>query len=308
MNLTPMGTETVSERFKDIDSWSTAGAVEAMLEAQISAVAAVRDAVPEIAAAADAAAARLNDGGRLFYAGAGTSGRIAVQDGVELGPTFGWPADRTAYVLAGGLEATTRSAEGAEDDEGAAIAALEEHGVAAGDVLVAVAASGRTPFTVAAVREANRRGALTIGVANNTPSALLEEAQIGVCAATGSEVVAGSTRMKAGTAQKVILNLFSTAMMIRCGRVYQGLMVDMVISNEKLHQRGVAMIAQLAKVSAEEAETALRNAEDDIKLGVLLALGADRRRGRDLLATANGVLRDAVDQFNADENSKRIKE
>ncbi len=289
-----MPTETVSERFVDIDMWSTESAVNAMFEGQLSAVSAVRTEVPAIARAAEAAAERLRQSGRLVYAGAGTSGRIAVQDGVELGPTFGWPAERLAYALAGGPAALSRSAERAEDDAEAAIRDLRELQIGKDDVLVAVAASGRTRYTLSAVEIANAAGALTIGVANNRPSPLIETAQIGICAETGSEVIAGSTRMKAGTAQKTILNLFSTATMIRCGRVYKGLMVDMIISNEKLQDRAIAIIERLTKVDRVSAKAALATAEGNIKVGVLCALGADVKEANQCLLANNGALRDAI--------------
>ncbi len=302
-----MSTEAVSERFADIDRWSTLSAVSAMFEGQLSAIAAVGAELEAIARAADAASQRLMQGGRLIYTGAGTSGRIAVQDGAELGPTFGWPAERIAYALAGGKSALFESAELAEDDAALAARNLDEISVTSADVLVGVAASGNTPYTVSAIETANGVGALTIGIANNKPSLLLETAQIGICAETGSEVIAGSTRMKAGTSQKVILNLFSTATMIRCGHVYQGLMVDMVVSNQKLQARGVAIIERLANVDTSVAETALKMAEGNIKIGVLCALGAGIDKAKQLLARNNGMLRDAVCYFESSDASNRIQ-
>lgn len=289
-----MLTENVSERFADIDSWSTYNAVSAMFEAQLAAVAAVGPELAAISQAAEAAARHLMEGGRLIYAGAGTSGRIAVQDGVELGPTFGWPAESVAYAVAGGRDALFRSVEFAEDDAAAAAADLKELSVEKNDVLVGLAASGRTPYTISAIEEANAADALTIGIANNRPSLLLDKAQIGICAVTGSEVIAGSTRMKAGAAQKTILTLFSTATMIGCGRVYRGLMVDMEISNRKLKGRAVEIIKQLAGVGNAAAEAALDNAGGNIKLGVLGALGMEPGGAERLLSRRNGILRDAV--------------
>ncbi len=289
-----MPTENASERFADIDRWSTDSAVGVMYEAQLSAIAAIGPQLATIARAADAAARRLKRGGRLIYVGAGTSGRIAVLDGVELGPTFGWPAERVAYAMAGGREALMGSVELAEDDAQAAARDLDAMDVAGNDVLVGVAASGRTPYTVAAVEKANAAGALTIAVSNNQPAPLLEKAQIGICAETGSEVIAGSTRMKAGTAQKAILNLFSTATMICCGRVYQGLMVDMVVSNRKLKARGVNIVKRLASVDEGAAAKALDAAENNIKLAVLHAKGLSLAEAAELLSRRDGVLRDAV--------------
>ena len=299
-----MPTENASERFADIDRWSTHGAVSAMFEAQLSAVAAVRPELANIALAAEAASQRLMEGGRLIYAGAGASGRIAVQDGVELEPTFGWPVARVAYALAGGRDALVGSVELAEDDAEAAARAIDEIAITENDVLVGMAASGRTPYTLSAIDKANVAGALTIGIANNQPSPLLEKAQLGICAETGSEVIAGSTRMKAGTSQKAILTLFSTATMIRCGRVYRGLMVDMVISNQKLQARAVEIIKQIAEVDDAAAETALDAAAGNIKLGVLHALGLELNEASRVLSQRKGILRDAVCDLNAKSASK----
>ncbi len=269
-----------------------------MFEAQLSAIAAIGPELATIARAAEAASSRLMERGRLIYAGAGTSGRIAVQDGAELGPTFGWPVERVAYALAGGNTALVSSVELAEDDAAAAVRDLNEFSITENDVVVGVAASGRTPYTVSAIEAANAAGALTIGISNSRPSPLLEKARIGICAETGSEVIAGSTRMKAGTAQKAILNLFSTATMMRCGRVYRGLMVDMAVSNRKLRSRAVAMIERLAGVGEAAAESALDAAEGNIKVGVLRALGVDAGEAERLLTRHKGILRDAVCELN----------
>lgn len=302
-----MPTENVSERFADIDRWSTLDAVSAMFEAQFSAVAAIGPELASIAEAAEETARRLLAGGRLIYAGAGTSGRIAVQDGVELGPTFGWPAEQVAYALAGGESALLKSVELAEDDTGAAARDLNALAVSENDVLIGVSASGSTPYTLVAVETANEAGALTIGIANNRPSRLLDQARIGICAETGSEVIAGSTRMKAGTSQKIILNLLSTAAMIRCGRVYQGLMVDMTVSNRKLQARAGTMIGRLAGVDKAAAENALKAAEGNIKLAVLCALGLDARKALELLARHGGALREAVTELHDNPAGKGVK-
>jgi N-acetylmuramic acid 6-phosphate etherase len=199
-------------------------------------------ALPDIAACVAAIADRLGRGGRLFYAGAGTSIRIAVQDGTELGPTFDWPEARTGYLIAGGEGALREAVEGAEDDAAEAAAQVAEAGVGPPDAVIGIAASGRTPFTVAAVRAARDAGALTVGIAGATKAPLLEAAEHAICLATGPEVLAGSTRMKAGTAQKVALNLISTQVMVRLGRVHGGLMVDMRPANAKLRRRARAMV------------------------------------------------------------------
>lgn len=290
-------TETLNPRFVDIDRWPTAEAVEAMLEGQLSAAAAVRPIVGAIAAAADAAALRLQAGGRLVYAGAGTSGRIAVQDGVELGPTFGWAQDRLVFLLAGGMAALSVSAEGAEDDYDDAAAQIVRADIGPNDVVIGVAASGRTPFTIGALDAARERGALTIGMSNNAQAPLLAAAEHPLLADTGSEVIAGSTRMKAGTAQKIVLNLLSTAIMLRLGRVYRGLMVDMVISNDKLLGRAHGMVQTLTDCDADAAIAAIDTASRDIKTAVLVARGLTLADATDLLARNGNILRQAIDEL-----------
>jgi N-acetylmuramic acid 6-phosphate etherase len=287
-------TETRDARFVDIDRWPTTQAVNAMLDGQIAALIALKNQTEAIAQAAEAAAARLKSGGRLCYAGAGTSGRIAVQDGVELGPTFGWPHKRLAYLMAGGMTALAFSAEGAEDDGEEARKGVRDNAIGPADVLIGVAASGRTPFTVAAIDAARAAGALTISVANNAHTPLLYAAEYPILADSGSELIAGSTRMKAGSAQKVVLNILSTAMMLRLGRVHDSLMVDMVISNDKLLRRGQNMVALLAHVDDATAQDALQKADNNIKLAVLIAKGLPHDSAVKTLAAYNGILRDAL--------------
>ncbi|MES2046156.1 MAG: N-acetylmuramic acid 6-phosphate etherase [Pseudomonadota bacterium] len=289
-----MPTEAADPRFVDIDEWPTTMAVGAMLEGQLAAVAAIHSQVDLIARAADAAAARLRQGGRLVYAGAGTSGRIAVQDGVELTPTYGWPSERLIFILAGGQTAMMASVEGAEDDAANARSAVAAERIGPTDVVIGVAASGRTPFTIAAVEAARLAGALTIGIANNPDTPLCAASEIAIVADTGSEAIAGSTRMKAGTAQKVILNLFSTATMLRAGLVYRGLMVNMKVSNDKLADRAVAMVAGIAEVDRDRAAAALAAAGKGIKPAVLVACGASMAEATSLLADVHGDLRSAL--------------
>jgi N-acetylmuramic acid 6-phosphate etherase len=294
MQLPVAATEDVDPRYAELDAWPLANAMEAMWEGQMSAVAAVREALPGLTAAAEAAAGVLGDAGRLIYVGAGTSGRVAVQDGAELTPTFAWPASRTVFVMAGGDGAFTRSVEGAEDDERQAEAQIEAADVSPRDVVIGVAASGSTPFTVAAIARAAALGAVTIGLANNAATPLLDAARYPVLLATGSELLAGSTRMKAGTAQKIALNLISTGIMIRLGRVYRGMMVNMHIANAKLGRRAERMVADIAGCSAPDAAAALKAADGDIKLATLLALGFGREAARMALARHGGNLRLAL--------------
>lgn len=290
-----MATETVDPRFRDIDAWDTATAIEAMWEGQISAIAAIRQALPALTEAANAAAERLRIGrGRLIYAGAGTSGRVAVQDGAELPPTFDWPQERIAFLMAGGDGAFTRSIEGAEDDVADAKARVDLLSPSSADVLIGVAASGSTPFTLAAINQAALTGALTIGIANNAPAPILSASAHPILLPTGSELVAGSTRMKAGTAQKAVLNLLSTAIMLKLGRVYQGRMVHMRPNNLKLEARAERMVAELADSDLETAKHALALASGDVKSAILIAMGHEPDRAVSALAAHGGNLRNAL--------------
>lgn len=292
-----MSTETVDPRFVDLDRWPSPVAVQAMLEGQMSAVAALQSQVGAIAAAADAAARILRRGGRLVYVGAGTSGRVAVQDGVELTPTYDWPGDRLLFLMAGGHGALMESVEGAEDDGDAGRDAVAAAGIGADDVVIGVAASGRTPYTVAVLEAATAAGALTIAIFNNADAPLGKVAAHAIAAVTGSELVAGSTRMKAGTAQKAALNLLSTAIMLRCGLVCRGLMVNMRVSNDKLHGRAQAMVRDLAGVDDALAADALSAAHNDIKQAVLLARGLAPDEATALLAAHHADLRSAMDSL-----------
>jgi N-acetylmuramic acid 6-phosphate etherase len=289
-----MDTERASPRYSDIDVWAPVDIAEAMIEGQFAAVAAVRAARNALLRAALAAAERLRKGGRLVYVGAGTSGRLAVQDGAELVPTFSWPQERLLLLIAGGRNALLRSVEGAEDAVDQAARLAQQHDIGGDDVVIAVAASGTTPFTVSCLNEAKRRGALTIGVANNRDTPILKEADYAIWLDTGAEPIAGSTRMKAGTAQRITLNVFSSLVMILLGRVYDGLMVDLQAVNQKLVRRSEAILTRLTGRSGEEAREALRRAEGNVKLAVLLLHGCDVKEATDVLDRAGGQLRAAL--------------
>ena len=289
-----MDTERPSPRYAGIDIWEPLDALDAMIDGQLAAVAAVRAARRQILEAALAMETRLRDGGRLVYAGAGTSGRLAVQDGAELMPTFSWPEDRLLLLLAGGEEAMVRAVEGAEDEIEHAAELIRSHTIGAKDVLIAVAASGATPFTLSCLREAKRRGALTIGVANNPGAPLLAEAERPIYLETGSEPIAGSTRMNAGTAQRITLSLLSSLTMIRLGRVYAGLMVEVQAVNAKLVGRREKMLVHLTGKSLGEVREALHKTQGNVKLAVLVAEGSELEEARLYLAQAGGRLRDAI--------------
>jgi N-acetylmuramic acid 6-phosphate etherase len=290
-----MDTERPSPRYTDIDLWEPADVLDAMIEGQFAAVAAVRATLPAIERAALAMEARLSVGGRLIYAGAGTSGRLAVQDGAELMPTFSWPRERLVLLIAGGDQAMVQAVEGAEDEIGQAAALMRRHCVDGSDVLIAVAASGTTPFTLACMRAARQRGSLTIGIANNPDTPLLLEPEQAIFLQTGAEPIAGSTRMNAGTAQRITLNLLSTLVMIRLGHVYRGLMVDVHAANLKLTKRKEEMLVYLTGRNRKEAREAIVCADGSVKLAVLLLHGGDLEKARTILAQAGGRLRIAVD-------------
>ena len=290
-----MTTEALSPRFETMDAWPTADLVAALVDSQFSAVAAVQAVAPALAQAADAAAARLASGGRLIYMGAGTSGRIAMQDAVELRPTFDWPAARSLALMAGGDGALIAAREGAEDDEAEAVAVLDAAGCGPLDVVIGVAASGRTPFTVAGLRHARGLGALTVGLFNNPGAALGAVSDVPVLLDTGAEVLAGSTRLKAGTAQKAALNALSTAVMVRLGRVWRGQMVAMRPTNAKLAQRAAEMVARLAGTAPGPAAAALQAAGGSIPAAVLmLGRGLDRAGAEALIGDTGGDLRRAL--------------
>ena len=289
-----MRTEHVSPRYVDLDSWSAAEMIAAMYEGQLAAAAAVGGALGAITAAVEDAVQALQLGGRIAYAGAGTSGRIGVQDGSELLPTFAWPADRVVFAMAGGFDALVRSVERAEDDATAGVQAMADAKIGTNDVVIGIAASGTTPYTIGALRAAGAAGAVTIAVANNPGAPLLDVARHRILVDSGSEVVAGSTRMKAGTAQKIVLNLFSTAVMVRMGRVYRGLMVDMRATNAKLQRRAEVMVGEIVRCPESEAARLVEQADGDVKTAVLLGLGLDRDEAAQLLRRHRGNLRETI--------------
>lgn len=300
-----MSTEYASPRYSGIEQWTPAEILDAMIEGQLAAVASVRAARGAIEAAALALETRLRDGGRLIYAGAGTSGRLAIQDGAELLPTFGWPADRLLLLIAGGDAAVLRAVEGAEDNAEGAAALIDRHGLDPRDALVAVAASGTTPFTVAALREAQRRGALTVGIANNPDTPLLVDADHAIRLDTGAEPIAGSTRMKAGTAQRVVLTLLSSLVMIRLGFVYRGLMVEMRPVNVKLARRSEDILMQLTGVSRDTARATLDRAGGSLKIAVLLTEGCTPAEAAALLERSGGRLYAAKNLLDAHQAQTR---
>jgi N-acetylmuramic acid 6-phosphate etherase len=298
-----MLTEKISPRYVELDSWSSCEMIAAMYESQLSAAAAVRSALPAIAAAVDAAVPALRRGGRIIYAGAGTSGRIGVQDGSELPPTYNWPADRVVFAMAGGLGALVQSVEDAEDHESNGAQAMAQAKVGPDDVVLGIAASGTTPFTIGALRAAGTAGAVTIAVANNPDAPLFDVAAHRVLVETGAEVIAGSTRMKAGTAQKIVLNLFSTAVMVKLNRVYHGLMVHMRARNAKLRRRAAVIVGEIVGCPAIDAARLVEQADGDVKLAVLLGFGMAPEDAARSLERHGGNLRLALGETESESGS-----
>ena len=287
-------TETISQQYRGLDAWDDAAILAAFAEGQKRAVAAVDQASEAIAAAARAIVARLGESGRLIYVGAGTSGLLAALDGMELAGTFDWPEERTVFVLAQGTELKPGMAGGSEDDAALAASEIAKLALQPDDVVIAVAASGATPFTLAAVEAARKTGALTVGLANNPQAPLLEAADQPILLDSGVEVIRGSTRMGAGTAQKAALGLLSSLVMLRLGRVHDGHMVDLRVDNAKLYKRAVTMLVDIAHVDEREASQALDACNGRIKQAALVAKGLAPEEAARILADTRGNLRAAM--------------
>ena len=292
----PLNTEDADARHPDLDRYDTPELIAAFVDDQQGAVAAVRAAVPELARAVDAAVPRIAAGGRLIYVGAGTSGRLGVLDSVELYPTFSWPRERARALMAGGDSAMYVAVEGAEDDGPQGSVDLHRLGPGENDVVLLIAASGATPYVLGALQAARASGALTIGIANNPGSPLIAFAEIGVTLDTGAEVISGSTRLKAGTAQKIALNTFSSALMVRLHKVYGNLMVDLRATNAKLLRRAQRLTMQASGCSADDAERTLRACDYRIKVAIVaLKRGIDTRRAERLLQAHGGSVHGALE-------------
>jgi N-acetylmuramic acid 6-phosphate etherase len=286
-------TEGVDATTLDIDRIATAARVRVLIEAQLAAVDAVLDARDAIAHAVDVVVAALRDERRVVAIGAGTSGRLAVLDAAELPPTFGFPAARYEGRIAGGDGALRRSVEGAEDDAEAGVAAVAD--LKAGDVLVGLSAGGGAPFVRAALAAARARDVRTIAIVNVRESALAQAAELTIEAVTGAEPIAGSTRMRAGTAQKIVLNTISTAAMIALGKTYRNRMVDVVASNAKLRARALRLVRELGGDDID-APALLAAADGSAKLAIVMARrGVDRAQAERLLAAVAGRLAGVID-------------
>lgn len=291
-------TENNLAELAGIDTWNDADILAAFVGGQERAIVAVKAATPQISQAANAIAACLGGGGRLFYAGAGTSIRIGVQDGSELPATFGMAEDKIDYLIAGGRGAMFDTRADAEDDavEGSRAASACK----AGDALIAIAASGSTPYTIAAAKRARELGAKVVAVVNNPSSALAAAADIEILLDSGPEVITGSTRMGAGTAQKAALNFLSTLVHIKLGAVYDGMMVNVQAGNLKLKARAAGIVSRITGVSEKDAAAALELTGGEVKPAVLISAGANSLdTAQELLLESKGSLRLALSQLAA---------
>jgi len=298
------GTEAIGPSSRGLETRSDADILALLSDAQERAVAAVRRAHGEIAAAAEALADRAGRGGRIVYTGAGSSGLIAALDGMELAGTFGWPDDRIAFVLASGDRIVPLTG-AEEDDPDRAAAGITALGLGPADVVIAVAASGATPFTLAAVAAAKDAGAFAIGLANNPGTPLLAAVDLAIFLDSGPEVVVGSTRMSAGTAQKAALGMISSLAMMRLGRTHDGMMVDLRADNDKLRRRTAATVAAIAGCDGAAAGRALAAAGGSVKRAVLVARGMRPAEAQTLLDAAQGNLRAALATIQAGTGGRR---
>ena len=288
-------TETPSPEHAQLDQYSTAELVTTLIDDQMTAVRAVRLAAPRLAAAVTAALPRIEAGGRLIYVGAGTSGRLGVLDSVELYPTFSWPPERAIALLAGGDKAMFKAVEGAEDDLAQGAADLQAVHPTSNDIVLLLAASGATPYVLGALRAARVVGALTVGFANNVDAPVATEADIGVTLDTGPEIISGSTRLKAGTSQKLALNTFSSALMVRLNKVYGNLMVDMKPTNAKLIKRAVRLTMIATGADEAAARAVLEQCNFHVKVAIVaLKKQLSTGQARTLLDAARGSVRQAL--------------
>jgi N-acetylmuramic acid 6-phosphate etherase len=292
----PSKTEQRNPRSRGLDRKSTIEILRVMNREDARVALAVRRELPRISRAVDAIVKALASGGRLFYVGAGTSGRLAVLDASECPPTFGTPPRMVQAVIAGGNRAQRHAVEGAEDSAENGARDLRRGGLRPQDVVVGIAASGGTPYVLGALRYAHSIGAVTIGLTSNSKSAVACESQIAIAPDTGAEAITGSTRLKAGTAQKLVLNMLSTAAMVRLGRVYDNWMAGVAPTNKKLRKRGERILEQVAGVSASAAGHTLRRAGHDLPLAlVMLKTGTGAGEARKRLTAAHGNIRAAIE-------------
>ncbi len=295
MNLEGLTTEARNEATKKIDQVSTLEMVTLINQEDQKVAQAIEKVLPQIAAAIDAAAERFKKGGRLIYCGAGTSGRLGALDAIELTPTYSVSPERAFGILAGGEKAMYQAIEGAEDSKELAIEDLTQHQLTARDVVIAIAASGRTPYAVSAIEYGKKVGALTISVTCNNQSPMNQLAEIGIAPIVGPEFITGSTRMKAGSAQKMVLNMFSTGIMVKVGNIYQNLTVNVQPTNEKLIQRATNIIKEAAEIEESQAKEYLEAAQLEVAPAIVMAKAhVDFQKAKQLLAEHGGRISEVL--------------
>lgn len=291
---TPPGTETTDARFAEVESWADTDILMAIVDGQRAAIDACAGATPALSAATERLAAVWRAGGRIAYAGAGSSGIIALLDGLELPCTFGLDPARIPFLIAGGVGPFVELDQGSEDDIATAQAEARAAGLGPGDAVIAITASGATPFTVAVAEAARASGAFVIGIACTADALLFTHSDIRVHLATRPEIVAGSTRLNAGTATKCALNMLSTLLGMRLGHVFMGMMVNVRAENAKLNERAAGIVARAAGVPAPRAQTLLEETGWDVKRAILRARGASAQRADELLRDHRGQMRPAL--------------
>lgn len=300
MTYRDLSTEQSNCQSEHLDQMTALEIATLMNTLDIQAVDAVRKALPQIAQAAEEAAARMRNGGRLFYVGAGTSGRLGVLDASECPPTFGVPEGLVTGIIAGGDQALRHAIEGAEDDEAQGGEDLKAFALGKQDMVVAISASGTAPYCIGALRYAASVGALPVSLCCNDGAQLSGYAQIAIEMPTGPEVLTGSTRLRAGTATKLALNIISTAAMVRLGKAYGNLMVDVQPTNQKLRDRAARMVMQVCKLDREEAGELLRRAGDSPKRAIVMhQTGAGAEEAKQALEQEDGFIRQAVERIRA---------
>ncbi len=295
MNLGALVSETRNPQTMDLDALSTLDLVHRFNQQDTLVAEAVKATLPDVASAVDAAAEALKSGGRIIYMGAGTSGRLGVLDASECPPTFGVPHGLVVGLIAGGPGALLKAVEGAEDNAQLGEDDLIALNLAPQDLVVGLAASGRTPYVIGGLKYARKTGCTTVAVSCNPDSPIAQEADIAISPVVGPEALTGSTRLKSGTAQKLVLNMISTGAMVKFGKVYQNLMVDMKATNIKLMDRACRMVVEATGIERAEAETLLRQTDFDVKPAILMALnGLNANAAREKLAAHQGFLRAAL--------------
>ncbi|WP_042142522.1 N-acetylmuramic acid 6-phosphate etherase [Paucisalibacillus sp. EB02] len=294
--LSALVTEMRNEHSMAIDNMSTEEILSIINNEDLKVALAVQQVLPQVEQAVEKIYHSLKNGGRLFYVGAGTSGRLGILDAVECPPTYSTPPDLVQAVMAGGAKAIEKAVEGAEDSEELGANDLEERGLTEIDVVVGIAASGRTPFVVGALKYAQKVGAATVSLTSNRNAIISQFAEVNIEVVTGPEVITGSTRMKAATAHKLILNMLTTTTMIKIGKVYENLMVDVKVSNHKLKERAINIVSTITNVSYEKAKETLEQSNYEVKPAiVMIKANVKLEKAKNAIHHANGFVRKAIE-------------